>query len=127
MSFINIIGIALCGFVISGVVKQFAGTFSVYVSAVTSVVLTVFAFEYFRPIVSFLHSFSQNTSVGGYAEIMIKLCAIGAVTSVASDICFDAGESAIASRIELLGKGAAAVTVLPVLENLILNVKDFLM
>ncbi|MBR3995856.1 MAG: hypothetical protein IKI97_11340 [Clostridia bacterium] len=127
MSFISIIGIGLCGFVIAGLVKQFNPSFSVYVSVGAAIVLTVLAFSYFQPVISFLESFATKSGIGGYADIIIRLTAIGAVTSIAADICSDSGENAIASRIELAGKGAAAFTILPVLENLLVSVREFLM
>ena len=127
MSFVSIIGIGLCGFVITGLVKQYNPSFSVYVSVGATVVLTVLAFRYFQPVITFLKSFAGNSGIGNYADIIIRLMAIGTVTSIAVDVCADAGENAIASRIEFVGKGAAALTILPVLENLLITVREFLM
>ena len=127
MNFISIVGIGLCAFVVTGIVKQVNPSFSPYVSIGSAIVLTVLAFGYFRPVISFLVNFSEKSGIGGYADIIIRLTTIGAVTSIAADICSDAGENSIATRIELAGKGAAAFIILPVLENLLSSVKDFLM
>lgn len=126
MNFISLIGIALCGFVISGLVKQVNPSFSVYTSAIIALVLTAYAFVYLKPVIAFLSTFCKDSAIGTYADIIMKLTAIGAITGLAAEICSDAGESAIASRIELIGKGAAAFTILPVLERLVTSVKDFL-
>lgn len=126
MSFVSIIGIGICGFAVSLLLKQLNPNMAIFVTSACTIVLTVFAFGYFRPVISFFTDISQRSSAAPYAAVMLKLLAIGALTSVAADICLDSGEHAIASRIELLGKGAAAITVLPVLEKLIESVERFL-
>ena len=127
MSFISIIGTAICAFALTAAVKQFNPAMAVYVSSAAALILTVFALGYYKPLIAFIKNFSDGSGIASYAGIMIKLVAIGAITGIAADICSDAGELTIASKIELLGKGAAAVTVLPVLENLIGTVEKFLM
>lgn len=127
MSFINIIGIAFCGFSVTTLLKQINPAFSVYTSAFTAIILTCFAFRYLEPAIIYLKSEAENSGIDGYAAIIIKLTAIGIITGIAADICADAGENAIAGRIELLGKAVTAMTVLPVLKNIISAVKELLM
>lgn len=127
MSFINIIGIAFCGFSVTTLLRQINPAFSVYASAFTAIILTCFAFRYLEPAILYLKSEAENSGIGSYAAIIIKLTAIGIITGIAADICADAGENAIAGRIELLGKAVTAMTVLPVLKGIITAVKELLM
>ena len=126
MSLFGIIGIALCGFSVSLILKPLGGAWSLYVSALTSLALSVLAFQSFSPVIEYLRELSQSTGIGIYGGIILKLTAIGTVCAIASGICSDAGEHAIASGVELVGKGAAALTVLPVLRHLVNSVGDFL-
>ncbi|MBE6704175.1 MAG: hypothetical protein E7583_02830 [Ruminococcaceae bacterium] len=127
MSFAAVIGIAICSAVITGIVKRLDNGLSVYVGVGCAVVLTYFALGYFRPLAELFSKLSALEGVGGYAKTVFKLAAIGTLTCIASDICSDMGENSIASKIELVGKGASCVAVVPVLEDLIYSVIDFLM
>ena len=54
----------------------------------------------------------------GYARILLKALAVCYITQLAADCCRDAGESAIASKIELAGKAAIVAVSLPVFTEL---------
>lgn len=127
MSFIEIIGLAVCAALVTGIVRQLSAGLAVYVTLGCTVVLTYFALMYFQPLAELFTRLSGIQGVGTYAKIIMKLSAIGVITSIASDICSDMGENSVASKIELIGKGAACVTVVPILENLLYSVIDFLM
>ncbi len=127
MSFLGIVGIAICSAIVIGIVKQLNSGFSLYVGAACTIVLTYFALKYFQPLARLLNDFTLTQGMGDYVKTVVKLAAIGTVTSIASDICSDMGENAVASRIELVGKGAASMAVVPVLERLLYSVRDFLL
>ena len=63
---------------------------------------------------------------GGYSQVLLKALAVCYLTQLASDSCRDAGESAIASKIELAGKAAIAVISLPVFTELAQLVTDLI-
>ncbi len=127
MSLWNILGMAICSAAILGIVRQLNRDISIYVSVACAVVLMYFALKYFQPLVDLLLDTGNIQGVSGYAKAIMKLTAIGVLTSVVSDICTDMGEASVASKVELVGKGAAAYTVLPILENLLVSVREFLM
>ena len=55
---------------------------------------------------------------GGYSRTLFKALAVCYITQLGSDCCKDAGESAIAGKIELAGKAAVVVISLPVFSAL---------
>lgn len=55
---------------------------------------------------------------GGYSRTLFKALAVCYITQLGSDCCSDAGESAIAGKIELAGKAAVVVISLPVFSAL---------
>lgn len=61
-----------------------------------------------------LISFSQISAV--YLEVLIKVLGVGYLTQFAVTLCKDAGESAIAAKVELAGKVAVLLLSLPVFE-----------
>lgn len=126
MNIFNILGISVCSAVIAGIVRQLNRELALFVGLGCTVVLTYYAVQCFKPLLQLVTGFAANPG-NGYISTVIKLAATGAVTAVASDICRDMGENAIASKTELIGKGAAAILVVPILEKLIYSVRDFLM
>ena len=126
MSIFQLIGVALGGAVAALLVKQVKPDFSVYVSIITAIILTQSAFQLYSPLVKYALELSRRGAVSGYASVILRVTAIGAVTKLACEICTDAGENAIGGRIELLGKGAIAASVLPVLQTIIESAENFL-
>ncbi len=117
----------LLGMLISHIVKQIMPSYAIYVSLICSLMLTVAALIYAKPAIELAVGLSSSSGIGAYGTLMLRIGAIGVVTSLASDICNDAGETAIGGRIALLGKCAIALTVLPALKLLVGATEKFLM
>ena len=127
MNLWQLFALGIFGMIVSQVLKQIIPQYSVYTSLCTSILLTVAALFYIQPVTEFAMGLSSDSKLGKIPAVMLRLCAIAVVTGLASDICNDAGEGAIASRITLLGKCVSVSMVLPVLEKIVDSTKDFLM
>lgn len=127
MNLIGILGVAVTASVIIVMVRQLRPELALYVSAAAAMLMVYYSLEYFRPMLTFLYDLGGSGTLGGYVKIIMKLTAIGALTSVVSGICADMGENSIAAKAELVGKGAAAFAVFPALEELISSLGDLLM
>lgn len=127
MSFFQLIGVSLGGAVVALLVKQLNPSYALYVSVFTAILLTFSAFSFFSPLVRFAEETAADAGITPYAKLILRIVAIGLVTRIACDLCSDAGENAIAGRVELLGKGAVAVAILPVLKTFIETAKEFLL
>ncbi len=55
----------------------------------------------------------------GYFKVALKALGICYITSFASDICRDFGQSALASKAELIGKCAIFIICLPLIGNIV--------
>ncbi len=55
---------------------------------------------------------------------VLKCVGVGVVTRLAADLCKDAGQSAVASAVELCGAGCAMVTALPLLRSLLQMISE---
>lgn len=126
MNLWQMICVGLLGMTVSLVVKQIMPSYAVYASLACSLILTFAALQYAKPALELAVGLSSSSGLGTYGTIMLRIGAIGVVTSFASDICNDAGEAAIGGRISLLGKCAIALTVLPVLKTLVGATEKFL-
>ena len=58
-------------------------------------------------------------AVEPYAEVMLRALGISLVCKIASDVCRDAGESAIGSSVELAGKLTILLLCVPLIRELL--------
>ena len=82
--------------------------------------LLLAALPYFADIVEFLRTASVYIGEAGDAlRILFKTLGVAVVTQLAADLCRDAGESAMAGKVELCGKAAVLALSLPLASDLL--------
>ena len=102
---IKIIGIGLVALVIAIILKQYRPEFAIYVSMVAGVLILVLIMDKFTGIINLLKSISDKTYINQqFLGILLKITGIAIITEFAVSICSDAGEKAIASKIEIGSK-----------------------
>lgn len=68
------------------------------------------------PVVDVLHSLVNKTGMDGeYGVIMLKALGICFITQLGADVCRDAGESSLASKIELGGRMSILALCIPMI------------
>ncbi len=115
--FIQALIIAVIGVVLGSVVKRSHKELALLLSVACCVLIGIFALHLFDPIISF---FSRLRVMAGLEQEtmapVLKAVGIGLLTQITSRICADAGESAVASLVELCGSILALYVALPLLE-----------
>jgi len=105
MEILKITGIALTGILLAGLLKSIKPDFVIYVVLTTVVLLFLLILEKLGYVFSFLESIYSGLSYGKtFFPILIKVLAVAYMTDFTSQLCKDAGEGAIASKVELAGK-----------------------
>ena len=72
-----------------------------------------------QPFIQFIRTTVNSTSYGEYMPILLKALGIGLTAQTVADICRDSGETAIASKVELVGKLEILLISLPLIESII--------
>ena len=115
----KIIGIAFCSAVLCIVLKKTNREFALIVAIITSVFIFSVIFSLLKD------AFVQIRAIAGlggidlsYLSIIIKVVAIAYLSEYACAVLEDAGESAIAKKVELAGKVIIFFVSLPVIESL---------
>jgi len=67
----------------------------------------------------FINSLLNESNMGEYSEILLKTLGVSLTVQTASDICRDAGESAIASKVELFGKAEILIISIPIVKKIL--------
>lgn len=105
MDIIKIIGIGLISLIIIIIIKQYRPEFAIYISIITGVLIITFSMDRLTGIINILTTLSNKTGLNSeYLGILLKITGIAILTEFAVSVCNDAGESAIATKIDLGGK-----------------------
>lgn len=115
--FIQALIVAVIGIVLGAVIKKSHKELAILLSIACCVMIGIFMIRLFEPILSFLTRLRTmaNLEKGLLAPVM-KAVGIGILTQITSRICADAGESAVATLVELCGSILALYVALPLLE-----------
>lgn len=117
---IKIIGIGLLALVIAIILKQYRPEFAIYVSMIAGVLILVLIMQKFTGIINLLKSISDKTYINKqFLGILLKITGIAIITEFAVSICSDAGEKAIASKIEIGSKVIIIAMSIPIISSLL--------
>lgn len=120
MNIIGIAGIAVLAAVIAAMLRRYHQEYAVFMSIAAGVVILFAIFSGVQPAVGEIGKLLSATGLSAnYAVILLKTLGICFLAQFAADACRDAGESALASNVELAGKIAIVVISLPLFENIV--------
>jgi stage III sporulation protein AD len=120
MDIIQIIGIGIISVVIISVLKAGRPDTALMVAiAAGLLILTLTTFK-LNSVITILDNLGRKASIGGeYTGILLKIIGIAYLVEFGGEICKDAGESSIASKIELAGKVFIIVIAAPIFTTLL--------
>lgn len=117
---IKIIGIGLISLVIVIILKQYKPEYAIYVSIIAGVLILFLAMEKLSGIINLLQSISDKTYINKqFLGILLKITGIAIITEFAVSICADAGEKAIASKLEIGSKVVIIAMSIPIISSLL--------
>ena len=117
---IKIVGIGLIALVIAIILKQYRPEYAIYVSIVAGILILVFIMSKITGIINLLKSISDKTYINKqFLSILLKITGIAIITEFAVSICTDAGEKAIASKIEIGSKIIIISMSIPIISSLL--------
>ena len=127
MNIIIIASSALIAAILSLILKQYKPEYSLFISISAGVLIFLSVLAVMHPIMDFISSLTEQTGISGvYAEVLIKSLAVCYITQLASDCCTDAGETAIAGKLQIAGRIAILLIALPMFQSLTELVTDLI-
>lgn len=116
MDILQIAAVGMCGVIISSVIKGYKpelAIFSVIATIMIIFVMVIYKLTYFF---EFLGEIYDQLSYGrNFFPIIIKVLAVAYIADFTAQICKDAGEAAIAGKVELAGKVMIFYLAVPVM------------
>ncbi len=119
-------GAAICALTAIIVLRGQRSEFAGIVALAASTLLFGAAAVELYPLIKMLGEMLEGTSFEGYLEALVKALGITLAVQFSSELCRDAGESAIASKLELVGKAELILLCIPLIKELLTLASVFL-
>jgi stage III sporulation protein AD len=120
MQIIQIVGIGLVATILIIILRRQKPEIAVQVSIVTGVVIFMLLVSKLSAVIELLDNYADKAEIKpAYFTAVLKITGIAYIAQFGAEICKDAGESAIASKIELAGKVIIAVLAAPIITSLL--------
>ncbi|MCI8623464.1 MAG: stage III sporulation protein AD [Provencibacterium sp.] len=120
MELTAVVGLGVVAVALVVLLRQYRPEYALMASVVCSVLIFSAVLSWLTPALSEIAGLFASLSVGQeQVEILFKSLGICFITQIACDSCRDAGESAVASKIELAGKFALVVLALPLFREIL--------
>lgn len=119
MDIMKIVMVGIIAAVLAVLLREERPEIAIVISMVTGLVIFMFLITRLSSVMSVLKYFAGKADIDVlYFSTIIKVIAIAYITEFGAQICRDAGEGAIASKVELAGKVLIMVTAIPILAAL---------
>lgn len=113
---LRVCGLGILAAIVALILKRDNAVLGTLLSAACCVMLGVTAVQILQPVIDFLQTLQQTAGLNGnLMSPLLKCIGIGLLTQIATAICQDAGQAAVAKMVELCGSVLALYLALPLL------------
>lgn len=119
MEIYKIVGIAVVSTILICTVKPYKKEIALLLSIIAGLVIFSYISLYIKSAVSTVYEIASRIDIDlSFVKIILKIIAVSYVCEFGSQICKDAGERAIASKVELAGKVIIVYMSTPIIMSL---------
>ncbi len=116
----KIIGIGIIAVIIAVMLKSYRPEFAVMTSIASVCIIFALISPYLKTVMASFVDLSEKIGVDiQYIIIVVKVIGIAYVAQIGAEICRDAGENAIGTKVELAGKIIITALSMPVIYKLL--------
>lgn len=120
MQMIQIVGIGLVATVLIIILRRQKPEIAVQVSIMTGVVIFMLLASKLSVVIDLLEDYADKAEIKPiYFSAVLKITGIAYIAEFGAEICKDAGEGSIASKIELAGKVIIVILAAPIITSLL--------
>lgn len=117
MEIIKIIGIGFITLILVVFFKEYKKEYSIYISLVGCLIILFMNMDVLENIVGFVKDFKTSNFDIPFLEVILKTTGIAILIEYAVSICKDAGENAIANKIDFAGKTIIISLTIPIISQ----------
>lgn len=120
MQMIQIVGIGLVATVLIIILRRQKPEIAIQISIMTGVVIFMLLASKLSAVIDLLEDYADKAEIKPiYFSAVLKITGIAYIAEFGAEICKDAGEGAIASKIKLAGKVIIVMLAAPIITSLL--------
>ena len=119
MNDIKLCGIVICCIVVVSIFKGIKSEYTLFLRIIITILISSLSFVLFVPILEYIDEITKGTQIYAYLPTLMKILGIAIITELTVDICIDAGENSIASKVSLFAKSEILLLTLPLIKELL--------
>jgi len=120
MDILQIVSIGIIAVVLASILKAQRPEIALQISIATGLLIFIIIVVKLSAVISFIQTFSKKADIDStYITILLKIVGIAYIAEFGAEVCKDAGESSIASKIELAGKVTIMILAVPIITSLL--------
>lgn len=128
MEILKIVALAITGVLLAVLMKSFNKETSIYIILATVIILFISIIDELTEIFLFLEGIYDNVSYGKtFFPVILKVLAVAYITDFTAQLCRDAGEGTIGTKVELAGKVIIFYLAMPILTAILELIGSLLM
>ncbi len=122
---IKIAAIAVVGTVLTLVIRKNSPEMALMLTISLAIVALTLAFDVIKTVTGFLATLAESAGIApAVLSIVLKTVGISIITKLAADVCRDAGQSSIASGVELTGAFTALYIAIPLFKTVLTMINE---
>ncbi|GAA0121327.1 MAG: stage III sporulation protein AD [Clostridium argentinense] len=116
MEILQIVGFAFCALFITQTIKGKRDDIALFISLIAGIIIFLFMISKLTAVINFLQTLANKANIDViYLDAVFKILGIAYLSSFCSEVCRDAGENSIASKVEFAGKILIITLAMPIL------------
>jgi len=123
-SSISVAVFCISAVVLAVLLRQYAREQSLLISLAVCTAVMGGLILFIEPVISDMRDIFSSAGISdSYISLLFKASAVCFITEITCELCKDSGESAVASAVELWGRGAVTFMSIPIIKSLIEQVE----
>lgn len=127
MEIAQVVGLAIIVTVIGAVLKQIKPEIALQLSILAGVIIFILMMDKIRLVVDLLQKLSEQANISSYyLFIVLKIVGVAYLAEFGCQICKDAGENALATKVEIAAKIFMIILAIPIIVAIMESVMKLL-
>lgn len=120
MEMLKIAAVALTGLMLATLLKSVNKDISIYIILATVIIIFLAMIERLEEMFTFIQIIYEKVPYGKtFFPVILKVLAVSYITDFTAQLCRDAGEGTVASKVEMAGKVMIFCLAIPVLSAIL--------
>ncbi|MBR5614161.1 MAG: stage III sporulation protein AD [Clostridia bacterium] len=127
MDIFKVVGLGLAAATLAVFVKGWKPEIAIGISLAASAIIFIAVMPYLKSVIAMIQNLSEQVGIEGrYIRIVLKVSGIAYIAQFGAELCRDAGETSVASKIEFAGKLMIMALSMPLVYKLLEIVNDII-